>query len=95
MNVVDCEGIYYKACYTGSDVLDALEQIHPLQTNRKHYQPLTLNKIQKNYKKHRSIQHSNTQKKSEIQLEYAKFQTSYSLQLSKMGLQQLYLHTCE
>ena len=47
MNVVDCEGIYYKACYTGSDVLDALEQIHPLQINRKHYQPLTLNKISK------------------------------------------------
>ena len=47
MNVVDCEGIYFKACYTGSDVLDALEQIHSLQINKKHYLPKTLNKISK------------------------------------------------
>lgn len=47
MNVVDCEGIYYKSCYTGSDVLDALEQIYGLQLNRKHYLPKTLNKFTK------------------------------------------------
>lgn len=44
MNVVDCEGIYFKACYTGSDVL---EQIHSLQLNKKHYLPKTLNEISK------------------------------------------------
>lgn len=47
MNVVDCEEINYKAFYTGSYVLDALEQIHPMLINRKHYEPLTLDEISK------------------------------------------------
>ena len=47
MNVVDCEGAFYKACYTGSDVLDAFEQLYNLKLNRKHYQPKDLNKISK------------------------------------------------
>ncbi len=47
MNVVDCEGALFKACYTGSDVLDALEQIHSLNINKKYYLPKTLNKLSK------------------------------------------------
>ena len=51
MNVVDCEGAFYKACYTGSDVLDAFEQLYNLKLNRKHYQPKDLNKISKKIQK--------------------------------------------
>ena len=47
MNVLECDGAFYKSCYTGSDVLDAFEQIFDLKLNRKHYLPKTLNKISK------------------------------------------------
>ena len=39
MNVVNCQDIYYQACYTGSDVLDSLEQLFHLQLDRKYYLP--------------------------------------------------------
>ena len=45
MNVVNCSDMYYQACYTGSDVLDSLEQLFDLKLNRKYYQPKTLNKF--------------------------------------------------
>ena len=47
MNVLECDGAFYKSCYTGSDVLDAFEQIFDLKLNRKNYLPKTLNKISK------------------------------------------------
>lgn len=47
MNVVNCSDMYYQACYTGSDVLDSLEQMFDLKLNRKYYQPKTLNKFKK------------------------------------------------
>ena len=47
MNVVNCQDIYYQACYTGSDVLDSLEQLFHLQLDRKYYLPKTLNRYQK------------------------------------------------
>ena len=47
MNVVNCQDVYYQACYTGSDVLDSLEHLFNLQLNRKYYLPKTLNKLQK------------------------------------------------
>ena len=48
MNVTECPGMYYQSCYTGSDVLDSLEQIFDLKLNRKYYIPRTLNKLKKN-----------------------------------------------
>lgn len=47
MNVVNCSDMYYQACYTGSDVLDSLEQLFDLKLNRKYYQPKTLNRFKK------------------------------------------------
>ena len=47
MNVVNCSDMYYQACYTGSDVLDSLEQLFDLKLNRKYYQPKALNKFKK------------------------------------------------
>lgn len=47
MNVVNCSDMYYQACYTGSDVLDSLEQLFDLKLSRKYYQPKTLNKFKK------------------------------------------------
>ena len=47
MNMVNCSDMYYQACYTGSDVLDSLEQLFDLKLNRKYYQPKTLNKFKK------------------------------------------------
>lgn len=47
MNVVNCSDMYYQACYTGSDVLDSLEQLFDLKLNRKYYQPKILNKFKK------------------------------------------------
>lgn len=47
MEVVNCFDAYYQACYTGSDVLDALEQLFDLRLNRKYYFPKILNKIQR------------------------------------------------
>lgn len=47
MNVVNCSDMYYQACYTGSDVLDSLEQLFDLKLNRKYYLPKTLNKLKK------------------------------------------------
>lgn len=47
MKVVNCSDMYYQACYTGSDVLDSLEQLFDLKLNRKYYQPKTLNKFKK------------------------------------------------
>ena len=45
MNVVN-----YQSCYTGSNVLDCLEQLFDLKLNRKYYLPKTLNKYLKNFK---------------------------------------------
>ena len=42
MNVVNCSDMYYQACYTGSDVLDSLEQLFDLK--------LTENTINQNIK---------------------------------------------
>lgn len=50
MNVVNCSDMYYQACYTGSDVLDSLEQLFDLKLSRKYYQPKTLNKFKKIWK---------------------------------------------
>ncbi len=47
MNVLDCEGAFYKSCYTGSNVLDSLEQLFNLGLNKTYYQPSKLNKIAK------------------------------------------------
>ena len=47
MNVVNCSDMYYQACYTGSDVLDSLEQLVDLKLKRKYYLPKTLNKLKK------------------------------------------------
>ena len=47
MNVVNCQDIYYQSCYTGSNVLDCLEQLFDLKLNRKYYLPKTLNKYLK------------------------------------------------
>ena len=47
MNVVNCSDMYYQACYTGSDVLDSLEQLFDLKLSRKYYQPKTLNRFKK------------------------------------------------
>lgn len=47
MNVINCQDVYYQACYTGSDVLDSLEHLFNLQLNRKYYLPKTLKKLQK------------------------------------------------
>lgn len=47
INVVTCGDIYYQACYTGSDILDSLEQLFGLKLNKKYYQPKTLNKLEK------------------------------------------------
>ncbi len=47
MNIVNCNDMYYQACYTGSDVLDALEQLFDLKLNKKYYLPNTLNKLKK------------------------------------------------
>ena len=48
MNVLEYEGLFYKACYTGSDVLDAFEQLFDLKLNKKNYLPKDLNKYLKN-----------------------------------------------
>ena len=45
MEVADYQGIFYQACYTGSDVLDALEQLFHLGSDRKYYLPKTLNRL--------------------------------------------------
>lgn len=47
MNVLDCEGAFYKSCYTGSNALDSLEQLFNLGLNKTYYQPSKLNKIAK------------------------------------------------
>ncbi len=47
MNVVNCQNIYHQACYTGSDVLDSLEQLFGLRLNRKYYLPKILNQYLK------------------------------------------------
>lgn len=47
MNVLDCEGAFYKSCYTGSNALDSLEQVFNLGLNKTYFQPSTLNKIAK------------------------------------------------
>ncbi|MDY3794183.1 MAG: IS1634 family transposase [Erysipelotrichaceae bacterium] len=47
MSVLDCEGVFYKSCYTGSNVLDSLEQVFGLGINKTFYYPVQLNKIAK------------------------------------------------
>ncbi len=44
MNVLEIDKTLYRACYTGSNVLDAFEQLFNLGLNRKNYLPTTLNK---------------------------------------------------
>ena len=48
MNVLEYDGVFYKACYTGSDVLDSFEQLFNLKLNKKNYLPKDLNKYLKN-----------------------------------------------
>ena len=48
MNVLEYDGAFYKSCYTGSNVLDALEQLFDLKLNKKNYLPKDLNKHLKN-----------------------------------------------
>ena len=48
MNVAECTNLFYQACYTGSDTLDALEQVFRLDLDKKFYDPAKLNKLQKN-----------------------------------------------
>ena len=48
MNVLEYGGAFYKSCYTGSNVLDALEQLFDLKLNKKNYLPKDLNKHLKN-----------------------------------------------
>lgn len=47
MNVLEFDGVLYRACYTGSNVLEAFEQLFDLKLNRKNYMPPDLNKISK------------------------------------------------
>ena len=47
MNVSNVEDLYYKAEYTGSNCLSALEGIFNLELDKKNYLPKTLNKISK------------------------------------------------
>lgn len=49
MNVLEAENVYYKSCYTGSDVLTVFEQIYSLGLDKKNYLPKTLNKFLKKY----------------------------------------------
>ncbi len=48
MNVLEYDGAFYKSCYTGSNVLDTLEQLFDLNLNKKNYLPKDLNKHLKN-----------------------------------------------
>ncbi len=48
MNVLEFDKAFYKACYTGSNVLDAFEKLFHLGLDRKNYLPSTLNKKLKN-----------------------------------------------
>lgn len=48
MNVLEYDGAFYKSCYTGSNVLDALEQLFDLKLNKKNYLSKDLNKHLKN-----------------------------------------------
>ncbi len=48
MNVLEYDGAFYKSCYTGSNVLDAFEQLFDLKLNKKNYLPKDLNKHLKN-----------------------------------------------
>lgn len=47
MNVAECTNLFYQSCYTGSDVLDSLEQLFGLGLNKKYYEPKKLNRIYK------------------------------------------------
>ena len=87
MKVMDNEGIFYKACYSGSDVLDALEQIFNLGINRKNYLPVTLNKIAKKYQDYSSHTTYNQHAKSldySISMLFSRLLLTH--QVSKMGL---------
>ena len=48
MNVLEFDKAFYKACYTGSNVLDAFEKLFHLGLDRKNYLPSILNKKLKN-----------------------------------------------
>ena len=47
MNVVNCNELYYQACYTGSNLLDSLEQLYTLGLNHRYYEPGKLQKLAK------------------------------------------------
>lgn len=48
MNVLSVEDVYYQAAYTGSDCLNALEEVFHLELDRKYYLPKQLNKLARN-----------------------------------------------
>lgn len=86
MNVTECPGMYYQLCYTGSDVLDSLEQKFDLKFNRKYYLPKTLNKLKKNLRNKIPIQQMKIQKNERFALISAKIAHCHFLKLSKTGL---------
>ena len=88
MNVTECPGMYYQLCYTGSDVLDSLEQKFDLKFNRKYYLPKTLNKLKKNLRNKIPIQQMKIQKNERFALILAKIAHFHFLKLSKTGLHQ-------
>ena len=45
MQVANVQDMYYMATYNGSDTLSALNEIYPLNLDRKYYQPKELYKI--------------------------------------------------
>ena len=49
MNVLEIDKTLYRACYTGSNVLDAFEYLFNLGLDRKNYLPTTLNKKLKKF----------------------------------------------
>ena len=49
MQVANVQDMYYMATYNGSDTLNALNEIYPLNLDRKYYHPKELNKIIKKF----------------------------------------------
>lgn len=51
MNVINCNDIYYESTYTGSRIVDALNDVLDMEINKLYYIPKELNKkFQKNLK---------------------------------------------
>lgn len=51
MNVENIQDLFYKACYTGSEVLTALNQVFPMDLDKVNYQPKDINKKIRDLKK--------------------------------------------